>query len=74
VAFQIANASNVLRNDFLESSILMILATISGFFFLVYPQKTLFGTNFGEISIFIFFWAFILFLIVLVDKRFKIIR
>ncbi len=74
VAFQVAKASNELRDDFLESSILMILATITGFFYLVYPNISLFNFNFGEVSIFLFFWAFILFLIVLVDKRLKIIR
>lgn len=74
VAFQIAQASNELRNDFIESSILMILATISGFFYLVYPNRTFANFNFGEVSIFLFFWAFILFFIVLVDKRLKILR
>ncbi len=54
VAFQIARASNELRNDFIESSILMVISTISGFFFLVYPEKVFLNSNFGEISIFIF--------------------
>ncbi len=74
VAFQIAKASNELRNDFIESSILMILATITGFFYLVYPSATLLNFNFGEVSIFLFFWAFILFFIVLVDKRLRGLR
>jgi hypothetical protein len=74
VAFQIARASNELRNDFIETSILMILSTVTGFFFLVYPEKTFLSINFGELSIFIFFWAFILFLMVLIDRRFNILR
>ncbi len=74
VAFQIARASNELRNDFVDSSIVMILSTISGFFYLVYPDKDLLGVNFGEVSIFLFFWAFILFLIILLDKRLNILR
>lgn len=73
VAFQIGKSSNELRNDFLESSILLLLSTISGFFYLVYPDKTVSGFNFGEASIFIFFWAFILFLIILIDRRFNIL-
>ena len=74
VAFQIAHASNELRNDFIESTILMILATVSGFFFLIYPGVSLFGINFGELSIFIFFWALILFLEILIDKRFNFLK
>ena len=73
VAFQIAHASNEMRNDFIETSILMIVSTITGFFFLVYPEKTFLGTNFGELSIFMFFWAFIVFLVVLIDRRFNIL-
>ncbi len=74
IAFQIAKASNELRDDFLESSILMILATITGFFYLIYPNISFINLNFGEISIFLFFWAFILFFIVLVDRRLKILH
>lgn len=69
VAFQIAHASSELKMDFIESSILMILSTISGFFYLIYPGANLAGANFGELSVFIFFWGFFLFLAVLVDKR-----
>ncbi len=74
VAFQIAHTTNELRNDFIDSSILMILATITGFFYLVYPKISFLNFNFGEVSIFFFFWAFILFFIVLVDKRLKILH
>lgn len=74
VAFQIAQASNELRNDFIESSIIMILATITGFFYLVYPNSTILNFNFGEVSIFFFFWAFVLFFIVLVNKRLRVLH
>lgn len=74
VAFQVAHASDELKKDFIESSIIMILSTILGFFYLVYPAKSLLNWNFGEISIFMFFWGFILFLIVLIDRRFDIIK
>lgn len=74
VAFQVGHSTDELKKDFIESSIIMILSTISGFFFLVYPDKSLFNINFGEISIFMFFWAFILFLIILIDRRFDILK
>jgi hypothetical protein len=70
VAFQIARASNELRNDFIETSIIMTASTFFGFLFLTYPEKEYFGTNFGELSMFLFFWASILFLLVLVKRRF----
>ncbi len=75
VAFQISSgASNELKNDFIDSSLLMILSTISGFFFLVYPEDHVFSLNFGEAAIFLFFWAFIFFFIVLIDRRFKFLK
>ncbi|MDD5430651.1 MAG: hypothetical protein PHP03_00245 [Candidatus Pacebacteria bacterium] len=74
VAFQIGHSTDELKKDFIESSIIMILSTISGFFFLVYPNKSFFGLNFGEVSIFLFFWSFILFLIILIDRRFDILK
>ncbi|MEP7103275.1 MAG: hypothetical protein ABI721_01025 [Candidatus Dojkabacteria bacterium] len=74
IAFQIARVSNELKNDFIESSILMILSTMAGFIYLVYPAENNPGIiNFGEVSIFIFFWAFNLFLITLIDKRLHIL-
>jgi hypothetical protein len=78
VAFQVAHASDELKKDFIESSIIMILSTLTGFFYLVYPARSLdlfsFNVNFGEASIFLFFWAFILFLVVLVDRRFDFLK
>ncbi len=74
VAFQIAHASNELRNDFIESTILMVLSTVAGFFYVIYPEVSLLNFNFGEVSIFIFFWALILFLMILIDKRFNFLK
>lgn len=74
VALQIGHASNELKNDFLESSVIMIASTISGFFYLVYPEISFFGINFGEISIVMFFWAFIILVITLIDRRFGLIK
>lgn len=74
VAFQIAHASNELRNDFIETTILMIVSTVSGFFYLIYPNVDVLNFNFGEVSIFIFFWALILFLMILIDKRYKVLK
>jgi len=74
VALQIGHASNELKNDFLESSVIMIASTISGFFYLVYPESAFFGINFGELSIVMFFWAFIILVITLIDRRFGLIK
>ena len=74
VAFQIARASNELKNDFIDTSILMVIATLSGFLYLLYPEAVFFRTNFGEAAIFLFFWAFVMFLIILIDKRFNVLR
>ncbi len=74
VALQIGHASNELKNDFLESSVIMIASTVSGFFYLIYPQSELFGINFGELSIVMFFWAFIILVITLIDRRFGLIK
>ena len=74
VAFQIARGSNELRNDFIETSILMIMSTIMSLFYLIYPDKIFLNVNFGELSIFSFFWAFILLLIILIDHRLGILK
>ena len=74
VAFQIGRSSNELKTDFIDTSIIMIVSTILGFFYVVYPTTHLFGVNFGEASIFVFFWSFIMFLIVLIDRRFNILK
>lgn len=74
VAFQIGRASDELKTDFIDTSIIMIVSTILGFFYIVYPETHLAGINFGEASMFVFFWSFIMFLIVLVDRRFNILK
>jgi uncharacterized membrane protein len=74
VALQIGHASNELKNDFLESSIIMIGSTIAGFFYLVYPELNFLNINFGELSILMFFWAFIILIITLIDRRVGLIK
>ncbi len=74
VAFQVAHASDELQKDFIETSVIMILASISAFFYLIYPVNSWFNFNFGETSIFLFFWALILLLIILMDRRFDILK
>jgi cation transport ATPase len=74
VAFQISHASDELKKDFIETSIIMIISSICAFFYLVYPNISFLGLNFGESCIFLFFWALILLLIILVDRRFDILK
>lgn len=74
VAFQISHASDELKKDFIETSIIMIISSICAFFYLIYPDVNLFNLNFGESSIFLFFWALILLLIILIDRRFDILK
>lgn len=74
VAFQIGRSSDELKTDFIDTSIIMIVSTILGFFYIVYPDTHIFGVNFGEASIFVFFWSFIMFLVVLIDRRFNILK
>ena len=74
VAFQVAHASNELKKDFIETSIIMIISSICAFFYLIYPNINFLNFNFGEASIFLFFWALILLLIILIDRRFDILK
>jgi len=78
VAFQVAHASDELKKDFIESSIILIASTLCSFFFLVYPNISIgipnYTLNFGEAGIFLFFWGFILLLIILIDRRFDILK
>jgi cation transport ATPase len=74
VAFQISHASDELKKDFIETSIIMIVSSICAFFYLIYPGINFLGFNFGESSIFLFFWALILLLIILIDRRFDILK
>jgi len=74
VAFQVAHASDELKKDFIETSIIMIISAICAFFYIVYPAINILGMNFGEAGIFLFFWALILLLIILIDRRFDILK
>ena len=74
VAFQVAHASNELKKDFIETSIIMLVSSLCAFFYLIYPNISFLGLNFGEASIFLFFWALILLLIILIDRRFDILK
>ncbi len=74
VALQIGHASSELKNDFIESSIILIASTMAGFFYIVYPEISFLGFNFGEISIFMFFWGFIILVITLIDRRFNLLK
>ncbi len=70
VAFQVAHASDELKKDFIESSILMILASLVSIAFWVYPEKPYLGI----IGSMFFLWGLILLLIILLSKRFNIIK
>ncbi len=69
VAFQVAKASDELKKDFIESSIFMIFSALSGIVFWVNEKMTL-----AILSSFFFLWGLILLLIILIDKRFDIIK
>lgn len=70
VAFQIAHASDELRKDFIESSILMVLASLISMAFWVYPEKAYLAIT----GSFLFLWGMILLLLILLSKRFNIIK
>lgn len=70
VAFQIAHASDELKKDFIESSILMVLASLISISFWVYPEKLYLAV----IGSMLFLWGMILLLIILLSKRFNIIK
>jgi hypothetical protein len=70
VAFQVAKASDELKKDFIESSIFMVISAILG---IVYWAEGI-TKIFAVFSSFFFLWGLILLLIILIDKRFDIIR
>lgn len=70
VAFQVAKASNELKKDFIESSIFLLLSSIFGIFYWVEGQTLALAT----ISSFFFLWGIILLLLILIDKRFDMIK
>lgn len=70
VAFQVAKASDELKKDFIESSILMILSVLFGIFFWVDGNQIILAI----VSSFMFLWGLILLLLILIDKRFDLIQ
>jgi hypothetical protein len=76
VVFQLKRASKDLKKDFLDVSILTTISSILGLVFLSYPQNKILSLelNFGHVSSFFFLWGVLLFLIVLIDERFGLIR
>jgi ABC-type uncharacterized transport system permease subunit len=70
VAFQVAKASNELRKDFIESSIFLLLSSLFGIFYWV-DGKTIFM---AVASSFFFLWGIVLLLLILIDKRFDLIK
>jgi cation transport ATPase len=70
VAFQIAKASNELKKDFLESSILMILSALFGIGYWIYLKQSILAW----LSSLFFLWSLILLLIILIDRRFDILK
>jgi len=74
VAFQIGKGSKELKKEFVEFSIMMIISSFFGIFFLAYPSLSVLSQNLGEISVLLFLWSFLLFLIILLNERFSIIK
>lgn len=70
VAFQVAKASNELKKDFIESSILFVLSSLLGIFYWVNGQNIILAIS----SSFFFLWGIVLLLIILIDKRFDLIQ
>jgi ABC-type uncharacterized transport system permease subunit len=70
VAFQVAKASDELKKDFIESSIFMVLSTLFGISYWV----NLNNMALAILSSFFFLWGLVLLLIILIDKRFDIIK
>lgn len=70
VAFQVAKASNELKKDFIESSIFLLLSSLFGIFYWVDGEIKLLAV----ISSFFFLWGIVLLLLILIDKRFDLMR
>lgn len=70
VAFQVAKASNELKKDFIESSILFVLSSLLGIFYLVNGMAIMLAIA----SSFFFLWGIVLLLLILIDKRFDLIQ
>lgn len=70
VAFQVAKASDELKKDFIESSIFMVLSVLFGIFYWVDGSNV----SLAVLSSFFFLWGMVLLLIILIDKRFDILK
>jgi hypothetical protein len=70
VAFQVAKASNELKKDFIESSILLLLSSLFGMFYWVDGNNILLALT----SSFFFLWGIVLLFLILIDKRFDLIQ
>lgn len=70
VAFQVAKASNELKKDFIESSIFLIISSLFGIFYWVDGNSTILAL----LSSFFFLWGIVLLLLILIDKRFDLMR
>jgi hypothetical protein len=68
VAFQIGRTANELKKDFIESSILMVLASLLGIAYWVYPSTAL-----AMISSILFLWGLVLLVLILINERFRFI-
>ncbi|MEI7719194.1 MAG: hypothetical protein WCI72_04980 [archaeon] len=69
VAFQVAKASNALKKDFIESSILLVLSSLFGIFYWADGETIWLAVT----SSFFFLWGIVLLLLILIDKRFDMI-
>jgi len=70
VAFQVAKASNALRKDFIESSIFLLISSLFGLFYWADGQMIWLAIA----SSFFFLWGIVLLLLILIDKRFDMIK
>ena len=70
VAFQIGKASDELKKDFIESSILMILSSLTGIAYWIYPKLIIYA----KASSLFFLWGLVLLLTVLLNERFNWIK
>lgn len=68
VAFQIGRTANELKKDFIESSILMVLASLFGIAYWVYPSIAL-----AMVSSILFLWGLVLLVLILINERFRFI-
>jgi ABC-type uncharacterized transport system permease subunit len=70
VAFQVAKASDELKKDFIESSIFMIISALFGIFYWIDGEIKILAI----VSSFFFLWGLVLLLLILIDKRFDLIK